>query len=60
VYWSLAGAIFAVITIYLRRKERITLIAVKDQVGFLPMKNTSAVAVVLDPRVNVGNDNLNR
>jgi MFS family permease len=56
VYWFLAGAIFAVITIYLRRKERITLIPVKDQVGFLPMKNTSAVAVVLDPRTNVKGD----
>jgi len=56
VYWFLAGALFAVITIYLRRKERITLIPVKDQVGFLPMKNTSAVAVVLDPRTNVKGD----
>jgi len=57
VYWALAGAIFAVITIYLRRKEKITLIPVEDQVGFLPMKNTSAVAAALDPRTNVKGDN---
>jgi len=52
VYWSLVGAIFAGITIYLRGKERITIIAVEDQVHFVPMKNTSSVAVVLDPRTD--------
>jgi MFS family permease len=50
VYWSAVAGVFAVMTVYLRRKERILIIAPAQQVHFAPMKNTSSVAMVLDPR----------
>ena len=53
VYWSVVAGVFTVVTIYLRHKERIPIIPVEDQVNFIPMKNTSAVAMVLDPRTDV-------
>jgi MFS family permease len=56
VYWSLVAGIFAVITIYLKHRERITIIPVPEQVSFVPMKNTSSVAIVLDPRTNADGD----
>jgi MFS family permease len=52
VYWSFVAGGFAIVTIYLRHKERIPIISVKDQVNFMPMKNTSSVAMVLDPRTD--------
>ena len=53
VYWSLVAGVFAVITIYLKHKERISVIPVDEQVSFVAMKNTSSVALVLDPRTEV-------
>jgi MFS family permease len=53
VYWSLVAGVFAVITIYLKHKERISVIPVDEQVNFIAMKNTSSVALVLDPRTEV-------
>jgi MFS family permease len=50
VYWSLVAGAFAVITIYLKHKERISIIPVDEQVNFIAMKNTSPVAMVMDPR----------
>jgi MFS family permease len=50
IYWSLVSGVFAVITIYLRHKEEITIIQPADQVNFVPMKNTSSVAMIMDPR----------
>lgn len=52
-YWSLVAGIYAVITIYLKHKERISVIPVDEQVNFVAMKNTSSVALVLDPRTEV-------
>jgi MFS family permease len=52
VYWSLVAGVFAVITIYIKHKERITIIHPAEQVNFVPMKNTSSVAMVLDPRTD--------
>jgi len=57
VYWSLVGGVFAVITIYLKHKERITIIKPAEQVNFAPMKNTSSVAMTLDPRTDADGDN---
>jgi len=57
VYWSLVGGVFAVITIYLKHKERITVIKPAEQVNFAPMKNTSSVAMTLDPRTDAEGDN---
>jgi len=56
VYWSLVAGVFAVITVYLKHKERITIIPVADQVNFVPMKNTSSVAMVLSPRADLDSD----
>jgi MFS family permease len=53
VYWSLVAGIFAVITIYLKHREKVSMIPVDEQVNFIAMKNTSAVAMVLDPRTEV-------
>jgi MFS family permease len=56
VYWSLVAGVFAAITIYLKHKERISIIPVGEQVNFIAMKNTSSVAMVLDPRTDVEGD----
>jgi MFS family permease len=56
VYWSLVAAVFAVITIYLKHKERITIIPVAEQGNFVPMKNTSSVALVLGPGAEADGD----
>jgi len=53
VYWSLVAGVFALITIYLRHKERILIVPVEAQVNFIAMKNTSSVAMALDPRTDV-------
>ena len=41
---------------YLKHKERVARIPVAEQVNFVPMKNTSPVATVLDPRADAGGD----
>jgi MFS family permease len=55
-YWSLVAGVFALITIYLKHKERITIIDPDDQVNFVPMKSTSSVAMLLDPRADAQGD----
>ena len=55
-YWSLVAGVFALITIYLKHKERITIIDPDDQVNFVPMKSTSSVAMLLDPRAEAQGD----
>jgi MFS family permease len=56
VYWSMVAGVFAITTIYLKYKEKITIIQPAEQVTFAPMKNTSSVAMVLDPRADVERD----
>jgi MFS family permease len=56
VYWSLVAGVFAIITIYLKHKERITIIPVAEQGNFVPMKNTSSVAMVMAPRADADGD----
>jgi len=56
VYWSLVAGIFALITVYLKHKERVVIIPVAEQVNFVPMKNTSSIAMVLDPRAEAEGD----
>ena len=53
MYWSFVAGVFTLVNIYPRHKETISIIAVEDQVNFIPMKNTSSVAMVLDPRTDV-------
>jgi MFS family permease len=50
LYWALVAAVFATITIFLRQREKILVVPVEEQVNFIPMKSTSSVAMVLDPR----------
>jgi len=56
VYWSMVAGVFALMTVYLKHKERITIIHPAEQVTFVPMKNTSSVAMVLDPRTDAEGD----
>jgi MFS family permease len=56
VYWSLVAGVFAIVTVYLKHKERVTIIQPAEQVNFAPMKNTSSVAMVLDPRTDAEAD----
>jgi MFS family permease len=58
VYWSLVAGILALVTVYLKRKERFIVIPVAEQVNFVPMKNTSSVAMVLDPRSDAEGEKL--
>jgi len=46
----LINGTFALTVLYLRKREKIEIVAVKDQVAFKPMKSTSPVAITLDPR----------
>lgn len=52
IYWSLIAGVFAAITIYFKQQEKITIIQPSDQVNFMPMKNTSSVAMMMDPRTD--------
>ena len=56
IYWSVVAGLFALMTLYLRRKERIAIIEPAEQVNFAPMRNTSPVAMVLDPRADTKAD----
>jgi MFS family permease len=49
-FWLLINGVFAVVTLYLRKQEKVEVVAVKDQVAFVPMKSTSAVVMSMDPR----------
>ncbi|WP_372682902.1 MFS transporter [Desulfosarcina sp.] len=51
-FWLLINGAFAVITLYLRKMEKVEIVAVDDQVAFVPMKSTSSVVMSLDPRTD--------
>jgi MFS family permease len=57
IYWSLVAGSFGVMAAFLRNRESVTLIDPAEQVNFVPMKNTSSVAMVLDPRTDAEEDN---
>ena len=44
------AAVFAALVFILRTKEKVTVVTAEDQASFIPMKNTSPVAMVMDPR----------
>jgi MFS family permease len=56
VYWSLIAGVFGLVSLFFRYKERITIVRPAEQVNFMPMKNTSSVAMVLDPRTAADGD----
>ena len=49
-FWFLINGAFAVVTLYLKKQEKVEIVAVEDQVAFVPMKSTSPVVMSLDPR----------
>jgi MFS family permease len=49
-FWFLINGIFAAVSFYLRRQEKVEIVAVEDQVAFVPMKSTSSVVMSMDPR----------
>jgi hypothetical protein len=49
-FWCLVNSGLAGATLYLRKQEKIEIVPVAEQVAFLPMENTSPVAMTLDPR----------
>lgn len=55
-YWAMVAGVFAVVAMYLKHKERVAKVPVAEQVNFVPLKNTSSVATVLDPRTGTGGD----
>ena len=56
-FWFAVNGGFAVIAFYLRKREKVEIVAVEDQVAFVPMKSTSPVAMTLDPRTDPPIDN---
>ncbi len=56
VFWGLISGTLAVVTIYLRKLEKVQLIPVAEQVSFVPMKSTSPVIMASDPRTDVEAD----
>ena len=55
-FWCLVNGTFAVVTLYLRKQEKVKSVSVEDQVAFMPMKNTSPVATAFDPRRELEKD----
>jgi hypothetical protein len=49
-FWGIINAGLAGITLYLRKRERVEIVPVAEQVAFVPMKSTTPVATALDPR----------
>ena len=49
-YSALVAGIYAVLAAWLRTLESVAIVAVQDQGTFMPMKITSPVAMVIDPR----------
>jgi MFS family permease len=44
------AAVFAVLVFILRSREKVSIVTAADQASFIPMQNTSPVAMVMDPR----------
>ncbi len=52
-FWFMINGTFAAMALYLRKRESVVIVPVADQVAFVPMKNTSPVAMALDPRSDI-------
>ena len=49
-YCGLIGGMFAALSLYLKRIEKLVVIPAEDHIDFMPMRNSSPVAMVIDPR----------
>jgi len=50
LYFSIVGATYALVSLFLRHKEIARIIPVEDQVDFMIMKHTTQMAIEIDPR----------
>jgi MFS family permease len=50
---SIVSGLYGMFGFYVRTKEKVRVVPVAEQVQFVPMRNTSAVASALDPRAAV-------
>jgi len=57
-YIALIAGIYATITWILRRIEKVEIVPVESQVGFLAMESTSRIALQLDPRAEIDSKRL--
>ena len=55
-FWSLINGTFAVVIFYLRKREKVEIVPVEDQVAFVPMRSSSPVVMSMDPRTDPGID----
>jgi MFS family permease len=55
-FWAIVNAALAGITLYLRKREKIEIVPVAEQVAFVPMRSTTPVATALDPRTEPDTD----
>jgi len=55
-FWGIINAALAGTTLYLRKRERIEIVPVEEQVAFVPMKSTTPVATAMDPRMEPDTD----
>jgi MFS family permease len=53
-YFSVVALLYGVITFLLRHREFITVVPAEDNSEFVIIKNTSPMAAVIDPRVELG------
>jgi MFS family permease len=53
-YCTAISAGYAAITFYFRRADKIVVVPVEDQVGFVPIRSTTTVATNIDPRAGTG------
>lgn len=49
-FWCLVNTSLALVTLYLLKQEKVEVVAVEDQVAFVPMKRSSPVVMAMDPR----------
>jgi MFS family permease len=49
-YCAFVSGMYAAASYYLKRKEKISVVPPEEHVDFIPMKSTSPVAMVIDPR----------
>lgn len=59
-FWGLNSSTLAVVTLYLRKHEKLERVPVDKQVSFVPMKSTSPLIMALDPRTGGKVDNSGR
>ena len=53
-FWGFNSCILAVVTLSMRKYEKVERVPVAEQVSFVPMKSTSPVIMALDPRSDIG------